>query len=240
MSDRTFKIDSPAMKGDDILAWQREVPRLFGRMDIICHLLADGVYGVSTRAATASLCHASGLLALYEMDDGVTPQLRSKLRNRPGGYSRTERQRFASSACRNYRRDLRKRADGVAPSGTFRGSPVPGQRPVPATHQTAGLPGFPAVDYFAKAGTPCVSPVTGKVVKLSGHDPANGPTGGVHGPFGWSVYIEGGGKTYFLTHMGSRTVNVGDEVKQGERIGTVGNYAKWGGVDHIHCGVHTG
>lgn len=119
------------------------------------------------------------------------------------------------------------------------GSPVPGLKPTAATHQTAGLPGFPGVDYFAKAGSPCVSPTTGVVTRVSGHDPAGGPTGGVHGPFGWSVYIEGGGKTYYLTHMGSRTVKVGDKVRQGQRIGTVGNYAKWGGIDHIHQGVHS-
>lgn len=131
----------------------------------------------------------------------------------------------------------REQASNGALPNTFAGSPVPGQRPVPATHQTAGLAGFPAVDYFAKAGTPCVSPVTGKVTRLSGHDPKNGPTNGPHGPFGWSVYIEGGGKTYFLTHMGSRTVRVGQSVRQGEQIGTVGNYVRWGGTDHIHQGV---
>lgn len=125
-----------------------------------------------------------------------------------------------------------------APTNTFTGSPVPGQPPVAATHQTAGLDGFPAVDYFARAGSPCVSPVTGKVTRLSGHDPVNGPVNGVHGPFGWSVYIEGGGKTYYLTHMGSRTVKAGDSVRQGQKIGTVGNYARWGGTDHIHQGVH--
>jgi murein DD-endopeptidase MepM/ murein hydrolase activator NlpD len=122
--------------------------------------------------------------------------------------------------------------------GTYAGSPLPGVRPVATTHQTAGLPGYPAVDYFANAGTPCVSPVTGKVTRLSGHDPSGGPVGSVHGPFGLSVYIEGGGKTYFLTHMGSRTVRVGQKVKQGQKIGTVGNYARWGGTDHIHQGVH--
>ncbi len=123
---------------------------------------------------------------------------------------------------------------------TFAGSPLPGQRPVKSTHQTAGLAGYPAVDYFARAGTPCVSPVTGRVTKTSGHDPSGGPVNGPHGPFGWSVYIEGNdGRTYFLTHMGTRTVTVSDRVRQGQKIGTVGNYAKWGGTDHIHQGVHS-
>jgi murein DD-endopeptidase MepM/ murein hydrolase activator NlpD len=52
------------------------------------------------------------------------------------------------------------------------------------------------------------------------------------------VYIKSGGKTYYLTHMGSRAVKVGQRVRQGQKIGTVGNYAKWGGANHIHQGVH--
>lgn len=127
---------------------------------------------------------------------------------------------------------------GGALANTYLGSPVPGQRAHAATHQTSGLPGYPAYDYMAPAGSPCVAPVTGQVTKLSGHDPAAGPPNGPHGPFGWSVYIDGGGKSYFLTHMGTRTVKVGDRVQQGEKIGTVGDYAKWGGANHIHMGVH--
>lgn len=126
-----------------------------------------------------------------------------------------------------------------AHAGTFLGSPVPGLRPHTPDHETAGLPGYPAFDYMARAGTACVAPVSGRVVKLSGHDPAGGPTDGPHGPFGWSVYIDGdNGRTYFLTHMGTRTVRIGDRVKQGQRIGSVGNYVRWGGADHIHMGVH--
>lgn len=239
MSDRTFKIKAPAMTGSDIKAWQVEVSDLFERMDIEYDLEADGFYGVASRAATASLCRASGLIAADEMENGVSPALRSKLRNRPDGYTVAERKRFMSAEVIEYRRRLRAR-EKANPGDTFPGSPVPGQRPIPATHQTAGLLGYPAVDYFAAGGSPCVSPVTGTVTRLSGHDPSNGPTGGVHGPFGWSVYIEGGGKIYFLTHMGARMVKVGDRVRQGQVIGTVGNYARWGGVDHIHQGVHTG
>jgi hypothetical protein len=105
-------------------------------------------------------------------------------------------------------------------------------------HDTAGLPGFPAYDYFAKAGSTAIAPVTGKVIKLSGHDPSNGPVSGVHGPFGWSVYVQGDdGRIYYMTHMGSRNVHVGDSVKAGQPIGTVGDYSHWGGADHIHMGV---
>lgn len=131
---------------------------------------------------------------------------------------------------------------GDAMSHTFKGSPVPGEHPRPADHETLGLPGYPAHDYMAPAGSPAVSPVTGVVHKLSGHDPKDGPVAGPHGPLGWSVYIRdsANGDDYFLTHLGSRNVHTGQHVRQGEKIGTVANYAKYGTPNHIHQGVHRG
>jgi hypothetical protein len=128
---------------------------------------------------------------------------------------------------------------GARIRGAVGGSPIAGQRPHAPTHETSGLPGFPAFDYMANAGTPVVAPVTGKIVKLSGSDPRNGPSQGPHGPFGYSVYVRGNdGHTYYLTHLGSRNVRVGQTVRQGAEIGTVGNYAKYGGANHVHMGVH--
>lgn len=125
--------------------------------------------------------------------------------------------------------------------GAQAGIPVLKETSEGALHQTSGLAGYPAHDFFAPAGSPAVAPVTGKVVRFSGHDPAAGPTDGPHGPFGYSVYIQGDdGKSYYLTHMGSRSIKVGQTVKAGQVIGTVGNYAKWGGANHIHMGVHSG
>jgi murein DD-endopeptidase MepM/ murein hydrolase activator NlpD len=170
----------------------------------------------------------------------MTPALRTKLRNRPDDYTNAERRRFGSRDVVEYRRQLRGRHRGSgALDDTFAGSPIPGTRRLTPDHQTAGLAGFPARDYFAPGGSPCVAPADGKVSRLSGHDPRNGPPDGPHGPFGWSVYIDGDdGKTYYLTHMGSRDVSAGERVTQGEKIGTVGNYDVWGGTDHVHMGVH--
>ncbi len=112
------------------------------------------------------------------------------------------------------------------------------------THQTSGLPGFPAIDVFAAAGTSVLSPCTGRVVKLSGRSPT--PTSPPGGPYGWSIYITArDGGTYYLTHFGTRSafVKVGACVGLGERIGTVANYEKaTGGVtaNHIHEGFHPG
>lgn len=121
------------------------------------------------------------------------------------------------------------------------GSPVPKSQliEVQGEHPTAGLPGYLAHDYMAKAGSGVVAPVGGKIVRLSGHDPSGGPTSGVHGPFGWSLYLQGDdGRTYYMTHLGSRDVKPGQVVKAGQVLGTVGDYARWGGADHVHMGVH--
>lgn len=111
------------------------------------------------------------------------------------------------------------------------------------THQTSGLPGFPAVDCFAPAGTKVCAPATGKVVKLSGHAPTSSATPG--GPYGWSIYLKRrDGRCYFLTHFGTRSaiVKLGACIAQGEVIGTVADYAgatNGATPSHIHEGLST-
>lgn len=117
-------------------------------------------------------------------------------------------------------------------------SPVDELVSVGPLHPTAGLPGYPAHDWFAPTGSAVISPTAGTVVRLSGHDPALGPTEGPHGPFGWSVYLESrNGVSFYVTHLGARLVRVGSVVKLGDQIGAVGNYAKWGTPSHVHMGV---
>lgn len=119
------------------------------------------------------------------------------------------------------------------------GDPVVGGTGIGGLHPTAGLAGYPAHDYFAPSGSEAVAPISGTVIRLSGHDPAQGPVEGPHGPLGWSVYIKGSdGRTYFLTHLGSRTVTVGERLKAGQKIGTVADYAKYGTPSHVHMGVN--
>lgn len=111
------------------------------------------------------------------------------------------------------------------------------------THQTLGLPGFPAIDVFAPAGSPVCAPATGKVVKLSGSAPT--ATAKPGGPYGWSIYITArDGGTYFLTHFGTRAriCKVGACVGVGEVIGTVADYSKATGgktPSHVHEGFHS-
>lgn len=142
-------------------------------------------------------------------------------------------------------------------TGTALVQPVPkgfGNSIVQGLHSTVGLSGrhfgyFPgtwptldAVDFGANAGAPVVAVENGTIVHLSGHDPTLGPSDpvlGSHGPFGWSVYLKGdSGAEYYYTHLGSRSVGEGQKVQAGQTIGKVGNYAVWGGVNHVHVGVN--
>lgn len=184
------------------------------RRQIVANYLAEG--GVRNSAAT--LDFASG----YQAAQDVPAQTTTTYSNRSGSSGST----YSGGS-------------GISPRAKPGDPVVSTKQSEGGLHQTDGLPGYPAHDYFAPAGTHAVAPVSGRVIKLSGHDPASGPTNGPHGPLGWSVYIQGDdGKTYFLTHMGSRNVKVGQKVRQGQIIGTVADYDKYGTPSHIHQGVN--
>lgn len=120
--------------------------------------------------------------------------------------------------------------------GAILGSPIPGQQPRSMSHQTSGLPGYPAFDYMAPAGTKVSAPVGGKVVRLSGKDPRLGGAPG--GPLGYSVYLQGdNGKRYFMTHIDQLRVRVGQRVRQGEQIAIVADGPSSWSSPHVHQGV---
>lgn len=107
-----------------------------------------------------------------------------------------------------------------------------------ATHPTAGLPGYPAVDVFGRPGSSVLSPASGTIRRFSGKDPKSGGKPG--GPYGWSIYLQtAGGDDYFMTHFGSRVVKVGQKVKRGDPLGTICDSKVSGkpGTSHIHEGL---
>jgi len=119
------------------------------------------------------------------------------------------------------------------------GQPIPKSllTSIGGEHPTANLPGYPAHDYFAPSGSVAVSPIAGTVIRLSGRSPADPPTS-QHGAFGLSLYIKGDdGRTYYMTHMGSRDVGKGSHVELGQPVGTVGDFARYGTPSHIHLGI---
>lgn len=104
-----------------------------------------------------------------------------------------------------------------------------------STHQTLGLDGFPAVDYFNKPGTKVGAPENGRLTRLSGHDPSLPPSQGQGGPWGLSFYYVGeSGHLYFGTHL-QETSKVG-VYRKGDILGVIGDYPG-SSADHIHWGI---
>lgn len=101
---RTFTVTT---RGKDVKTWQADVKKLFKKLGINCPIKIDGIYGQKTRSFTAALCHASGLSASKAMADGVTPELRIKLRN--DDLTPAQKKTKASKARKDYRAKLRKR-----------------------------------------------------------------------------------------------------------------------------------
>ncbi len=101
------------------------------------------------------------------------------------------------------------------------------------THETAGLPGFHAIDLFAEPGTLVKAPETGRIVWP--HFIAWSDTKRVGG---WTCYIEGPQDTYFDTHFA--WVNKAGPCLKGQVIGAVGKvpYGWW--APHIHHAKHSG
>lgn len=102
---RTFVVQSPIMHGDDVKEWQKTVKLEFRNMKIDCPIIVDGKYGPTTRAFTASLCNALGMNASTVMRNGVTPQLRTRIRNHD--FTKSEKAQFKRNVA--WRRSLRER-----------------------------------------------------------------------------------------------------------------------------------
>lgn len=111
-----------------------------------------------------------------------------------------------------------------------------------STHETAGLPGFPAVDLFGSPRDLVVVEFWGRVIRVSGRPPSEGGTPG--GPYGRSLYIENtaNGTTRYLTHLDELAVGVGDNVHPGQVVATVCDSRVSGkpGTTHVHLGMKLG
>jgi murein DD-endopeptidase MepM/ murein hydrolase activator NlpD len=114
MSDRTFRVDSPTMKGADIAAWQQFLYDDFrSRWSIEYPIETDGLYGAATRAATASFMRAWGVEDTGEaMESGLTPEWRIKLRN--SDRTPAEAARAQSDEIKDYRARLRARFEKLS------------------------------------------------------------------------------------------------------------------------------
>lgn len=106
MSERTFKVGAN-MHGADVKAWQETIDKEFRHLKMgNCPIKIDGVYGPATRSFTSELLVSRGIL-VKAMVNGVTPELRSKIRSRK--LTPAEEKRFHSVARVKYRKKLKAR-----------------------------------------------------------------------------------------------------------------------------------
>lgn len=229
MSGRTLKIKSPHMTGDDVEHWQKHINSQFASWGIDYRVTVDSDYGVTTRAATATLLHALGI-GRAAMADGVTPALRTKARNRK--LTPVERARFAART--TFRRRLRARHNG--------GGVAPPLAKILAS-SWGWNPGHDGVDLICNARAPLYAMVAAKVIRADnggwwGKAPSGDVTKGdgiivlevlqTIGPFKKGMRLCYG-------HAEDCVVKVGDVVRAGEHIGRAGLAVAW----HIHFMVHT-
>ncbi len=114
--------------------------------------------------------------------------------------------------------------------------PSPYNRGHGVQHDTLGLPGYPAYDFFAIPGSPVVAVEAGTVLRISGHDPATGWHDKPGEAIGWSIYLTGeSGSIYYYTHLQNLMVKKDDVVPLGKQMAEV---VVMPGVDsHTHLGV---
>jgi hypothetical protein len=76
---RTFRLQSPYMRGADVAAFQRLLNERFDRWGIGKRIEIDGEYGPMTRRAARQVAYGLGIPGA-ELAHGITPALRTKLR----------------------------------------------------------------------------------------------------------------------------------------------------------------
>lgn len=102
-------------------------------------------------------------------------------------------------------------------------------RPVSGGKRSQGIHGYNAVDIAAPVGTPIYAAASGEVIVSR--------QGGWNGGYGSYIVIKHSNGTQTLyAHNNSNSVSVGDSVKQGDMIGTVGKTGKVTG-SHLHFEV---
>ena len=232
---RTFVVANPHMRGDDITRWQKEIAHEFLRMDIVCPIKADGVWGVASRAYCASLCHALGMRATSVMAHGVTPDLRIRIRNRQ--LTPDEQKRMMDRV--DWRRRLRLRYATAQVVGVHR--PV---AKILADSWGFHPPVHDGIDVITLPDAAIFAMVKSRVIDVRpggwwGKAPSGDVTKGdgiiqlevleTVGPFKKGHHIGYG-------HSEKAVVRVGDVVEPGTKIGHAGLAVAW----HIHLMYNNG
>lgn len=238
VSDRTFKLTSPHMTGDDVGDWQDWLLRKFRFWGIDSYPLErDNDYGQATRAATASVCHGMGLSSATEaMKDGVTPELRIKLRN-----ARLSPDELATHKQRekDWLPDFRRRyTDGGKVAAPLAKILADSWGYHPPVHDGIDLICLPDAPLFAICDGEVIRADPGgwwgKGAKAAAGHPVSDGDGIIiirssvdAGPFK-------AGLNMCYGHAEAPVVKVGQKVTAGQRIGTAGFANAW----HVHFMVN--
>jgi CHAP domain-containing protein len=145
------------MEGPDVKEFQRTLTTRFEAWDIDKRIEDDGDYGMETRFAAQQVCEGLGILQDQAMRRGVTPELRSTIRDPT---RRTLQELARAERRKDYRAKLRERYKGGGPKAAL----TYAERFVGHT-ETA----------------PNRSPQIDKWIRAAGHDPRTdiAPGGGV-------------------------------------------------------------
>jgi hypothetical protein len=236
MSERTFQLKTPHMEGDDVRQWQKwlnDQARFWG---VNYSIPEDGDYGAATRDLTASIVHGLGLSSAGEaMKDGVTPELRIKLRNKK--LSPVELARYKGPRA-IWRRAWKKKFEGGGSVHT------------PMVHITGDSWGYhppvhDGVDLICPPNEPLLAICDGTIVRVQA-----GGWWGKGAPSNPAVKAKGdgiivlkcgvdtgpfkAGLLFGYGHAENATVKEGQRVKAGDRIGTAGFANAW----HSHFMVN--
>jgi tellurite resistance protein len=134
---RTFRVQSPEMKGDDVVAFQRVLNERFKRWKIDLRIDEDREYGSETRTAARQVAFGLGIAAA-DYAHGFTPALRRKIRDpslrTPAEIARARRRRGWLRAARRRHRGggvelalgFARKHIGFRESGKNRGAQVDG------------------------------------------------------------------------------------------------------------------
>jgi murein DD-endopeptidase MepM/ murein hydrolase activator NlpD len=230
---RTFKLDAPHMHGDDVAGWQATLNRQMKTWDIRYSIKADGDYGAVSRDLTATVLFGMGI-SHAAMVDGVTPELRTKIRHR--NLTATELALFTARVA--WRAKLRKTHN------------VGGQLATPIAKIISSSwgyhpPGHDGVDLICRENAPLYAICDGTIVRADA-----GGWWGKAAPADAALKARGDGiiivrctinagpfregLNFCYGHAEHAIVKAGDHVQAGQHIGTAGFANMW----HSHFMVN--
>ena len=232
MSERTFTVTTPHMSGEDVAGWQEDLNAQMRTWRVDYRLLVDSDYGPITRDLTASVCHGLGLAsASSAMARGVTPQLRTKLRNKR--QTEAEKRRFDQRA--EWREAFRARMAGRDLS------PPLGKILASSNGYTAGHDG---VDLICNPRAAGLAICKATVVRVSDDWWGIANPGGALGDRGDGIVVIRSlvdigrfktGMNFCYGHAEHPRVQVGETVEAGQLICEAGFAVAW----HFHFMVNT-